>query len=174
MDIASKLRHQNIVAYILYLYQVEDIIRSMSMDIDRIRDEYLPRFNYPEDRIAPVVEWYEGLIRMMHEEGCTQTGHVQVVRNTIMMATERHQELLRDPKQPFYSAAYYKALPFIVELRQQGNNRDRGEIENCLDAMYGVTLLKMQGKEITTETKTAISAISNMMNMLAELFDKTE
>ena len=41
MLIAKKLRKQNIVAYVLYMYQVEDIIRSYECDIQKIAEEYL-------------------------------------------------------------------------------------------------------------------------------------
>ena len=41
MLIAKKLRKQNLVAYVLYMYQVEDIIRSYDCDIQKIAEEYL-------------------------------------------------------------------------------------------------------------------------------------
>ena len=44
MIVAQKLRKQNISAYIIYMFQVEDIIRAYGLDVDRICDEYLPRF----------------------------------------------------------------------------------------------------------------------------------
>ena len=90
-------------------------------------------------------------IRKMKEEGVQESGHVQVVKNTLQLMTERHQELLQDPKQPFYSAAYYKALPYIVELRSKGSGKEKNEIENCVDALYGATVLKMQGRELTDQ-----------------------
>ncbi len=133
MYIAKKLRKQNLIAYVLYMYQVEDVIRTYDMDIERLANEYLTRFDYDDEQLEAVLEWYDGLIRMMHEEGCTRRGHVQVVRNTIFLLSDRHKELLADPQQPFYSAAYYKALPFIVELRQKGDGKRKNEIETCLD-----------------------------------------
>ena len=48
MLIAKKLRKQNLVAYVLYMYQVEDIIRSYNCDIQTIAEEYLPRFDYDD------------------------------------------------------------------------------------------------------------------------------
>lgn len=174
MHIAKKLRKQNPVAYVLYMYQVEDIIRSYDCDIEQIAQEYLPRFDYDDEEQEQAMEWYDGLVRMMKEEGCTERGHVQVVKNTIFLLTDRHRELLADPQESLYNAAYYKALPFIVELRSKGNGKMKPELETALDAIYGVTLLKMQDKPIGAETSTAISAISNMLNMLAEKFIPTQ
>ena len=174
MIVAQKLRKQNISAYIIYMFQVEDIIRAYGLDVDRICNEYLPRFQYTEEQIAAQRDWYAGLVRMMQEEGVQESGHVQVVRNTLILMAERHQELLADPKQPFYSAAYYKALPYIVELRSKGENKDKNEIENCLDALYGATVLKMQGRELTDETKQALQPITHLLEMLSKLYKSEE
>ncbi len=174
MIVAQKLRKQNISAYIIYMFQVEDIIRAYGLDVDRICKEYLPRFQYTEEQIADQREWYAGLIRMMKEEGVQESGHVQVVKNTLMLMAERHQELLADPKQPFYSAAYYKALPYIVELRSKGVGKEKNEIENCVDALYGATVLKMQGRELTDQTKQALQPITHLLEMLSKLYKSEE
>jgi len=170
MIVAQKLRKQNITAYIIYMFQVEDIIRAYGLDIERICNEYLPRFQYTEEQIADQREWYAGLIRMMQEESVQESGHVQVVKNTLLLMAERHQELLADPKQPFYSAAYYKALPYIVELRSRGMGKEKNEIENCVDALYGATVLKMQGRELSDQTKQALQPITHLLEMLSNLY----
>ena len=170
MIVAQKLRKQNISAYIIYMFQVEDVIRAYGLDVERICKEYLPRFQYTEEQIADQREWYDGLIRMMKEEGVQESGHVQVVKNTLQLMAERHQELLADPKQPFYSAAYYKALPYIVELRSKGMGKEKNEIENCVDALYGATVLKMQGRELTDQTKQALQPITHLLEMLSNLY----
>lgn len=170
MIVARKLRKQNITAYIIYMFQVEDIIRAYGLDVDRICKEYLPKFQYTEEQIAEQRDWYAGLIRMMQEEGVKENGHVQVVKNTLLLMADRHRELLADPKQPFYSAAYYKALPYIVELRSKGRNKEKGEIENCVDALYGATVLKMQGRELSDETKLALQPITHLLEMLGKLY----
>jgi len=170
MIVAQKLRKQNISAYIIYMFQVEDIIRAYGLDVDRICNEYLPRFQYTKEQIEEQRDWYAGLIRMMQEEGVQESGHVQVVKNTLLLMSDRHQELLADPKQPFYSAAYYKALPYIVELRSKGMGKEKNEIENCVDALYGAAVLKMQGRELTDQTKQALQPISHLLEMLSNLY----
>ena len=174
MLIAQELRRKNIAEYLLYMWQVEDIIRAYGLDIDRICNEYLPRFQYTKEQIADQRDWYAGLIRMMQEEGVQESGHVQVVKNTLLLMADRHQELLADPKQPFYSAAYYKALPYIVELRSKGSGKEKNEIENCLDALYGATVLKMQGRELSDQTKQALQPITHLLEMLSKLYKTDE
>lgn len=174
MYLANKLRQENIAAYLIYMFQVEDTIRAYELDVERLRKDYLPRFGYNPEQMDEVADWYSNLARMMQEEGKKETGHLQVVMNTLLLASDRHAELLADTKQPFYSTMYYKALPYIVELRSKGNNRTKGEVENCLDALYGASILKMQGKELSTETAAALLPISKLMEMLSSHYRDEE
>ena len=165
MFIAQKLRSQSVSAYLIYMYQVEDLVRAYGFDADRIAAEYLPRFGYEEKQLAQAKEWYESLARMMHEEGKEEAGHVRVVQNTLDLLEDHHQELLADNDEHDYKAAYYKALPHIVALRVQGNNRNKHEMENCIDALYGATLLRMQGKELSAGTQAALKPISELLKL---------
>ena len=166
MFVAQKLRSQSVSAYLIYMYQVEDLIRAYGLDAERIAAEYLPRFGYDEKQMTEAKEWYESLARMMKEEGKEETGHVRVVQNTLELLEDHHQELLADSDEQAYRAAYYKALPHIVALRAQGNNKDKKEMENCIDALYGATLLKMQGKELSLGTQTALKPISELLGII--------
>lgn len=168
MFIAQKLRNQSISAYLIYMYQVEDLVRAYGLDANRITAEYLPRFGYDEKQLQQASEWYESLARMMHEEGKEESGHVRVVQNTLDLLEDRHRELLADNDEHEYRAAYYKALPHIVALRTQGNNKDKQEMENCIDALYGATLLRMQGKELSAGTQAALKPISELLRMSEE------
>ena len=64
-------------------------------------------------------------------------------------------------------------LPFIVELRNRGD-KDVNEIETCLDALYGIMMLRMQKKEITPETEHAIKEISTFIGLLSDYYIKEE
>lgn len=62
MIVAQKLRTQNISAYIIYMFQVEDIIRAYGLDLDRICNEYLTKFQYTKEQIDDQRDWYAGLL----------------------------------------------------------------------------------------------------------------
>jgi len=172
MYISNQLKTQNISEYLLYMWQVEDTIRAYNLDADRIEAEYIPLFKLDEEKSAELKGWYESLILMMREENVTAQGHLQINNNILILLADLHLQLLKSPKHPFYSAAYYKALPFIVELRAKGESHDKGEIENCFDALYGIMLLRMQKKEISAETATAISHIAKLIGMLSDYYKK--
>ena len=170
MFIANELRKKNIAEYLLYMWQVEDTIRAFGCSMSRIRREYIERFDYTEEQKEELIDWYGNLIRMMNEEGCRQQGHLQINRSTLQLLSELHLQLLSSPKYPFYNTAYYKVLPFIVELRSRGASKDESEVETCLNLLYGVMMLRLQKREITPNTQHAVKEVSTFIGMLSDYY----
>lgn len=168
MKIAQALKEKNIAEYLLYMWQVEDLIRANDCDPDKLKANVIAQFP-AEDRPA-LEEWYGNLVEMMRAEGVKERGHLQINRNVLQELTELHARLLASTRYPFYNAAYFKALPFIVELRQKNGHKDEPELETCFEALYGVLLLRLQKKEITPATETALKAISSFLSMLANYY----
>lgn len=172
MYIAQKLRKESIAEYLLYMWQMEDLIRAYGCSLSRIRKEYISKFdNYTDDQKDEEADWFGDLIRMMNEEGKREHGHLDINKVILEDLTDLHEQLLESNKFPFYNAEYYKVLPYIVELRNKGDNQV-GEIETCLDALYGIMMLRLQGKEISSETESAIKEISTFVGMLSDYYKK--
>ena len=47
MIIASQKRKENIAEYLLYMWQIEDIIRAYKLDIDTIDEQIVSKYNVP-------------------------------------------------------------------------------------------------------------------------------
>lgn len=171
MFIAQDLRQKNIVEYLLYMWQVEDIIRAYDSSLSRIRKEYISRFDYSDEQLEDMTDWYGDLVTMMNQEGKRQSGHLQVNQVVLQQLSELHAQLLQSTKFPFYTSQYYKVLPFIVELRNR-SGKDKNEIETCLDALYGTMMLRLQNKEITPNTSHAIQEITTLLGMLSDYYKK--
>lgn len=173
MFIASQKRKENIAEYLLYMWQVEDIIRANNLDIEQIEKNVIDRFSGLDDnQRRQLREWYESLIDMMRREGVEKSGHLQLNKNVIIQLAELHQALLKDPRFSEYTAEFYKTLPFIVELRAKSGENMSGEIETCFNALYGMLMLRLGSKEVTPETMNAVKQISRFIAMLAAYFKK--
>lgn len=173
MYIAEQLKKRNISEYLLYMWQVEDTLRAYGLDSERMANEYIPFFQLDEEKSELLKGWYESLIQMMREEKAEEKGHLQINKNILILLTDLHVQLLKSSKHPFYSAVYYKVLPFIVELRaKSAESQEKNEVENCFDALYGTMLLKMQKKEISAETATAIDNIAKFIGLLSDYYKK--
>ena len=170
MRIAQQLKEKNIAEYLLYMWQEEDLIRANGCDPDRLRANVVSRYD-EADRPA-MEEWYDNLASMMCAEGVREKGHLQINRNVLQTLTELHNSLLASTRYPFYNAAYYKALPFIVELRQRNGHKDEPELETCFEVLYGVWMLRLQKKPLSQATSRAMEVISSLISMLAAYYKK--
>ena len=170
MFISKQLKENNIAEYLIYMWQVEDMIRANGCDIEKIKKNIVEAYPLTEEQKVELTQWYIDLIEMMRRENVMEKGHLQINKNIITWLTDLHLQLLRSSKFPYYSAAYYKALPYIVELRAKGANKEEPELETCFEALYGILLLKLQKKEISEETKKAQQAISGFLAMLSNYY----
>lgn len=175
MFIAKSIREKSVVEYLLYIWQMEDLIRAYGCSLTRIRREYIDRFDYTDQQKDEEEDWFGDLIRMMNQEGKREKGHLAINEVLLQDLGDLHVRLLQSTRFPFYSAEYYRVLPFIVELRQKGD-KEIGEVETCLNALYGVMLLRMRQKPISPETAHAIKAITTFLGMLSDYYikDRTE
>lgn len=175
MFIAKSIREKSVVEYLLYMWQMEDLIRAYGCSLTRIRREYIDRFEYTDQQKDEEEDWFGDLIRMMNQEGKREKGHLAINEVLLQDLGDLHVRLLQSTRFPFYSAEYYRVLPFIVELRQKGD-KEIGEVETCLNALYGVMLLRMRQKPISPETAHAIKAIATFLGMLSDYYikDRTE
>ena len=167
MLIAKKLKEENIAEYLLYMWQIEDIIRANKLDIDIIDKQIISGFKQPQNVKNEIREWYENLIDMMRREDVMEKGHLIINKNVISELTELHNRLLKSLRETEYTEAYYKTLPFIVELRSKTQDKNTPELETCLAALYGFLLMRLQKKEISGETQSALSQISSFLRLLS-------
>ena len=156
MTIADKLRRTDISAYLLFMWNIEDVVRVYNLDFDRIDAEYIAKF--PEEERDATRDWMENIVKMMQLE------------NVRIRLNDLHRELLKSPKFPEYGAEFYRTLPYIVELRAKAGDNPADEIETCFNALYGTMLLRMQGKEVSEGTNQAVQQITKFINMLSRFF----
>lgn len=174
MFIGSQKRKENIAEYLLYMWQIEDIIRAYDLDIEKIKEHIIDKSSLDEEQRRQMTEWYESLIDMMHREGVEKSGHLQMNRNVLSQLIELHNALLKDPRFGDYTRKFYAALPVIVDLRSKAGDNPKGEIETCFDALYAMLLMRMSGREISASTENAIKSIAQFIAVLANNFHLDE
>lgn len=182
MIIANKLKDTNRAEFLLYMWQVEDICRAYDCDAERIVREYVSKFQLTPEAMKQTANWYADLCRMMLAEGIRQHGHLQICKNILQDLEELNHQLIDSPHFPYYRQMYYKVLPYIVELRsKQGRNQSEtpsasepSEMEICFDVLYGVMVLRLQKREVSTETQKAVGEISTFLGQLSDYYLKNK
>lgn len=172
MFVADKLRRSNIAEYLLYMWQVEDTIRAFGCSLSRLRREYIAPMGLNEEQADEEADWFGNLIRMINDEGLREKGHLQINKATMQMLIDLHEQLIESPKYPYYRAEYYRVLPFIVELRGRGANKEEHEVETCFGALYGLMMLRLRKQAVGPATQNALKEISTLIGMLSDYYNK--
>lgn len=171
MLIAKQKKEENIAEYVIYMWQLEDLLRANQLDIEKIQTLIINPYQVSDEVKKEMREWYDNLILMMKMEHLEEKGHLQIIRNTVDDINDLHMELLQKPKEVQYNALFFKTLPFLVELRKKvGAGEEMNDIELALQSLYGVLLLRLQKKEITPETLVAIKQISQLLAVLSQKY----
>lgn len=170
MIIARQKRKENISEYLLYMWQVEDLIRANHFDMDSLRRTVISQYHQSPEMTKEIEEWYQNLIDMMLSEGVKEKGHIQLNNSVIITLTDLHLRLLKDSKEMVYGGVYYKTLPYIIQLRARSGGENLSVIETCFNAVYGYLILKMEGKEISDGTTEGIKQISSFLALLASKY----
>ena len=167
MIIARKKRKENIAEYVLYMFQVEDMMRACNLDFNIVKQNIIAKYTQTESTIKDIEYWYENIIMLMKNEGIEHKGHLREVLNIIDDMHDLHLRLLRSPLHPDYKAAYQDAAPVIGQSIQKTRSEGVSEIEVCMQMMYMILLLKLQHKDISSDTMFGIQKISKMLAILS-------
>jgi hypothetical protein len=167
MIIAKDKRRTNIAEYIIYMWHLEDLLRACKFDIDIIQQRVIDGYKVEAESIKEVREWYESLIQMMRSEDITESGHLQIVKNTVAEVSEIHQLLLKSNKEQNYMRSFFIAKPNISLFRSKSNNTQVSDVEVCLNALYTLVLMKMSGKDISVETMESMDTFSQLLAILS-------
>lgn len=175
MLIAKAKRKENIIEYILYMYQIEDIIRSLSMDMDLINQNVVSRFDQSEAVIGEIRSWYAAIVKEMKENDLQRSGHIPSLKTLVRELQELHKNLLTTYQDEEYQKYYNAAREELITLvKRSGGMKLENEIDVALNGMYGLLILRLKKKEISSETQTAMEKIGKMLAKLAIQFKRYE
>ena len=174
MLIALQKKQENIAEYLLYMWQVEDLLRACQLDEQKIEQLLVGRYKNLEGitdvQLEQTRQWYLQRRDMMLTEGHRDSGHLQITQNVLIDLTDLHLHILKQGQDAIYTSCFYSTLPYIVELRGKEGEEKVGELETCFTALYGLLLLRMQKKEVSEQTQVAMNQISKFLGLLSEKY----
>ena len=155
MLIAREKKKNNIAEYILYMWQLEDMLRALKLDMEQVDRYLVAGFQADERTSKEIHDWYDNLIAIMQKEKVEEKGHIQALKNTVDELTELHFFLLHQAHDGRYRQLVTQAAGNLVEL-------------------YGQLMLKLQKREIHPETVAAMESFSKMIAYLAARYKQME
>jgi len=103
MLIAQQKQKENIVEYLLYMYQIEDIVRSLQCDMELILKDLIPSvLPNPSYRLA-YEAWYAQICEELIRTGKKHKGHLYELEEVFTELTLLHRTLLEIMKDEKYA-----------------------------------------------------------------------
>lgn len=170
MFLSNQKKRDNIVEYLLYMWQIEDLIRSCQFNIDQIYDKVIKHTSYNPAQKQELKNWYIDIMYAMERENIQDKGHISDLLEIQESLHQLHAQLLSIYQNASYQKIYAAVSPYIKELKQKSNDSVENDIDIALEFMYGTLLLQLQKKHISDQTIQALKYISHLMFTLADFY----
>ncbi|MBC6366237.1 DUF4924 family protein [Algoriphagus sp. AK58] len=164
-SVAEKKKSQNIGEYLIYMYQMEDLIRSFQGNMEEIREYVIAHYPVSDAEKKKITEWFERLLTEMKSQGILEKGHLKELNTLVDQLLQLHYRLLKSDKS--YFQTYHQAKPHILDSILAANGENPGnEIQICLNGIYGLLLCRLLGKKVSDQQAKAAEAFGEVLSFL--------
>lgn len=174
MLIAREKEKSNIAEYILYMWQIEDIIRFNNFDLSQITSIIIDKFETSAEVKYEMKFWYQNLIEQMMKEGIANSGHLSFTLKHVEELNNLHNSLLTTIQDIEYQQVYMQAKDNINNFIIKSGGEARNEVHACLTGLYGFLMLKLKRADINNSTKEAMQTFSKLLATLANRYSKLQ
>ena len=164
MLIAKQKRKENIAEYILYLWQLEDLLRALSFDGDKIYSTLLAPLQVDDNKKQEIFFWYVSITNLLKEEAKETSGHTNHSYHLIRELNDVHLYLLKSGDEK-YRTLYTQAKTNIDAFREKSGSEHTSDIELCFNALYAKMLLSLRKENISEETEVALKSFSSLLEI---------
>ena len=174
MLIALQKRKENIAEYILYLWQVEDLLRALQFSPEAIYATLVAKTEgTDEQQKENIFNWYMQIVELLRKEGKENQGHLEHTLHLIADLHNLHLQLMQLPVGEHYRATYAALRAELPRLRTIIDKDEISDTELCFRALYAAMLyrIKGEGESVVADT---LEVISPFIATLTDYFHKVE
>lgn len=174
MLIALQKRRENIAEYILYLWQVEDLLRAMQFSPEAIYATLVAKTEgTDEQQKENIFNWYMQIVELLQKEGKSEKGHIDHTLHLIADLHNLHLQLMKLPVGEHYRQTYAPLAAELPRLRTLLDNDDMSDTELCFRSLYAALLYRIKGcgEQAIADT---LAVVSPAIGELAALYGKVE
>ncbi len=170
MIIALQKKKENIVEYLLYMFNIEGMIRTLNFDLKEIEPALIAQYDVDEEKAEEIKKWYADLIAEMRTSGIQEKGHLEELHEIITELNLLHSTLLNIYQDDQYKSLNEKANEAIIDLIDKSGKKNIGPIEAAINGLYGLLVLRMGNKQVSPATEAAFVSISELLAVLAHRY----
>lgn len=174
MLIAQQKRRENIAEYILYLWQLEDLLRALQFSPEAIYSQLVAPNDVDEEQKQTIFMWYMDIVALLRKEGKEESGHLEHTLHLIADMHNLHLQLLSLPAGERYRSLLVRLTPEMPRLRVLFGKDDISDTELCFRALYAVMLYRIRGNGGERAIADTLEVISPVIAELASVYGKVE
>jgi len=167
-SIAEQKRSESIAEYLLFMWQMEDLLRSVDLNLETLTQNVLA--DLPVEQQIKNKKWFGEMIDEMKKSGLQVSGHLSETYEILNELQVLEKALITVIHDEQFMALRESTKPFLAEFKQKLNAVPQSDIEIALTAMYGALILKLAKKEISPETRAAIDKFSMYLRSLSKSY----
>ena len=175
MDIAQSKRKENIAEYILYLWQIEDLLRALQFSPEAIYSQLVAPRQIEEEQKHVYLLWYMDIVNLLKKEDKEESGHLEHTLHLIGDMHNLHMQLMQNPVGEHYRVTFARLAPQLPMLRTLVKKEDVCDTEICFRALYAAMLYRIKGDKKRAEAiNDTIELVSPVVAELAAMYGKVE
>lgn len=175
MDIAQQKRKENIAEYILYLWQIEDLLRALQFSPEAIYSTLVKPRQLDHAHEQMLLAWYLDIANLLVEEKKEESGHLNHTLHLIHDLHDLHLRLMQQQELgKDYRHRYAELAEHLSSLRSRlGKESEMSDTELCFRALYASLLyrIKGEGEQAIADT---LAVVSPVIASLTDYYHKVE
>lgn len=175
MDIAQAKRKENIAEYILYLWQIEDLLRALQFSPEAIYSQLVAPREVEEEQKHIFLLWYMDIVNLLRKEGKDESGHLEHTLHLIADMHNLHLQLMHHPIGEHYRNTFARLAPQLPSLRAMVKKEEISDTELAFRALYATMLYRIKGDKKREEAiRDTMELVSPVVAELADMYRKVE
>lgn len=170
MFIAQEKKQNNIAEYVIYMYQLEDMVRAYQFNIDKIHQQIIKPQVKSESFENEAIKWYKEIIDEMKQRGLETKGHLHRIDEVMTELIYLHNTLKDVVKDQKYLDLLTAANENIAAFEKKSDLKSSHLVEVCFQALYMKLLLKLQKKEVGAESEAAFDTMRIILAYLTKAY----
>jgi hypothetical protein len=168
--VATEKLRTNVSEFIIYMYQMEDLIRIYNFNLEDIKQYVIHHFPVQDSEKKQMEDWFRDLMQRMKKQEVTERGHLAEVQVYVDELLRIKEHLL--PTDPEFAAIYNAARPHIRESIMESHGMVKNDVQACLNGIYGLLLCRMNDKEVPEEIEKSLHCFGDVLSYLSYHYRK--
>ncbi len=174
MLVAKNKRKESIGEYLLYMFQIEDLLRACQLNPQLIEERLIAQYQTDENTKFEIRNWYLGLAELMEEERLHTKGHLNILKHLMTEVYDFHLYLLNNENHSDYQSIYRKNISIIESLKKNSDAIQKNEVELIINLIYSIFVTKLKNQDVPEPVQQSAIQISGLLAQLSRKFSEYE